>query len=216
LTAVLQASGNRAHLSKLEGIRPKELIVATTDLLFPMTGLFAKNWWVLLLRGIVAILFGLMVFTRPLVTLATLVWVFGIYAILDGIFSLIAAISGRRRGENRWLLALEGLAGLGVGILTLRAPAITAVTLMFFIAAWALATGLLRIVEAIRLRKEISGEFWLGLSGLASVIFAFLVMANPAAGALVMAWVIGWFACFMGAMLVALSFRVHHLRGRLP
>jgi uncharacterized membrane protein HdeD (DUF308 family) len=186
--------------------------VATTDSRYPMSGLFARNWWVLLLRGIVAILFGLLAFTRPLVTVATLVLVFGIYAIVDGVFSLMAATTGWR-GENRWLPLLEGLIGLVAGMVTLRAPAITAVTLMFFIATWALATGILRILEAIRLRKEISGEFWLAMSGLASVIFALLVMLNPAAGALAMSWVIGWWAVFMGLMLVALSFRVHHLPG---
>lgn len=184
------------------------------DLRLPMARLFARNWWVLLFRGIVAILFGLLAFNRPLVTLATLVVVFGIYAILDGIFSLFAAITGWRRREDVWLLLLEGLLGLGAGILTLRAPALTAVALMFFIAVWALATGMLRIVEAIRLRSEISGEFWLGLSGLASVIFAFLVLLRPAAGALAMAWLIGWYALLMGVMLVILSLRLHHLRNR--
>jgi uncharacterized membrane protein HdeD (DUF308 family) len=102
--------------------------------------------------------------------------------------------------------------------LTLSAPGITTVALLFFIAVWALATGVLRIVAAIRLRKEITGEVWLALSGIASVIFAFLVMMNPAAGALAMAWLIGWYALFLGAMLVMLSIKLHNLRelGDMP
>jgi uncharacterized membrane protein HdeD (DUF308 family) len=177
-----------------------------------MIGLFTKNWWVLLVRGIVAMLFGILAFARPGITLAALVLLFGFYALVDGIFSLIAAFSGWQYREDRWLLVLEGLIGLGAGFVTLRAPAITAVALIFFIAVWALATGVLRIVEAVRLRKEISGEFWLALSGILSVLFAFLVMLRPAAGALAMAWVIGWWALFMGAMLVMLSFKLRSMR----
>jgi uncharacterized membrane protein HdeD (DUF308 family) len=177
-----------------------------------MIGLFTRNWWVLLLRGIVAILFGLLAFTRPGMTLAALVLLFGAYALVDGIFSLLAAFTGWRHRENRWLLVLEGLIGLGAGLVTLRAPAITGVALVFFIAVWALATGVLKIVESIRLRNEISGEFWLALSGIASVVFAFLVMLRPAAGALAMVWVIGWYALFMGVMLVMLGLKLRRLR----
>ena len=113
---------------------------------------------------------------------------------------------------------LEGFIGIGAGILTLRAPGITTVALLFFVVAWALATGVLRIVAAIRLRKEITGEFWLALSGIASVVFAFLVMMNPAAGALAMAWLIGWYALFLGATLVMLSIKLHNMRrlGDMP
>lgn len=183
------------------------------DLIYPLSisTLFARNWWVLLLRGIAAILFGLLAFTRPVATLATLVLLFGIYVLADGIFSLFAALTSWRRRKGAWMLLLEGLVGIGAGLVTLRAPSLTAVMLMFFIAAWALAIGALRIAEAIRLRAEISGEFWLALSGLASIILGLLVFLRPAAGALAMAWVIGWYALFAGAMLVMLSFRVHRL-----
>jgi uncharacterized membrane protein HdeD (DUF308 family) len=183
----------------------------STDIVLPMIGLFTKNWWVLLLRGIVAVLFGILAITRPGITLAVLVLLFGIYAVVDGCLALFAAIGGWSHREDRWLLLLEGFIGIGAGILTLRAPGITAVALLFFIAAWALATGVLRIVAAIRLRKEITGEFWLALSGIASVVFAFLVMMNPAAGALAIAWLIGWYALFLGAMLVMLSIKLHNI-----
>jgi uncharacterized membrane protein HdeD (DUF308 family) len=190
----------------------------STDIVLPMTGFFTKNWWVLLLRGIVAVLFGILANTRPGITLAVLVLLFGIYAVVDGSFALLAAIGGWRHREDRWLLLLEGFIGIGAGILTLRAPGITTVALLFFIAVWALATGVLRIVAAIRLRKEITGEFWLALSGIASVVFAFLVMMNPAAGALAIAWLLGWYALFLGAMLVMLSIKLHNIRrlGDMP
>lgn len=185
-----------------------------TDIALPMMGMFTKNWWLLLLKGLVAIIFGILALRRPGVTVAALVLLFGAYALVDGIFTLIAAFAGWRHREDRWLLVLEGLLGVGAGFVTLHAPILTAVALVFFIAAWALATGVLKIVEAIRLRREISGEFWLVLSGIASVVFAFLVMMRPAAGALAMAWLIGWFALIMGFMLVMLAFRMRSLRGR--
>jgi uncharacterized membrane protein HdeD (DUF308 family) len=193
-------------------------MIMSTDVVRPMIGLFTKNWWVLLLRGIVAVLFGFLAISRPGITLAVLVLLFGIYAVVDGCFALFAAIGGWSHREDRWLLLLEGFIGIGAGILTLRAPGITTVALLFFVAAWALATGVLRIVAAIRLRKEITGEFWLALSGIASVVFAFLVMMNPAAGALAIAWLIGWYALFLGATLVMLSIKLHKMRrlGDMP
>jgi uncharacterized membrane protein HdeD (DUF308 family) len=188
-----------------------EVMIMSTDIVPPMISLFTKNWWVLLLRGIVAVLFGILAITSPGITLAVLVLLFGVYAVVDGCFALFAAIGGWSHREDRWLLLLEGFIGIGAGILTLRAPGITTVALLFFMAAWALATGVLRIVAAIRLRKEITGEFWLVLSGIASVVFAFLVMTNPAAGALAMAWLIGWYAVFLGATLVMLSIKLHNM-----
>jgi len=178
------------------------------------SALLTKNWWVMLLRGIVAVLFGILAFSRPLMTLAVLVLLFGVYALVDGGFSLVSALAGWRYREDRWLLLLEGLVGLWAGFITLTTPAITALALVFFIAIWALATGVLKIVGAIRLRREISGEFWLALSGIASVVFACLVMMRPAAGALAMIWVIGWFALLQGVLLVILSFKLRSLRGR--
>jgi uncharacterized membrane protein HdeD (DUF308 family) len=189
----------------------------TPDFVPSMAGLFSRSWWVFLLRGVVAILFGILALRNPGVTLAVLVLWFGVYALVDGVFSVFGAIAGWRHREDKWFLLLEGLLGIGAGIVTLQAPGLTAVALVFFIAAWALATGILRIITAIRLRKEISGEFWMVLSGLAAVVFAFLVMERPAAGALAMVWTIGWFAVLMGALLVMLGFKLRRLgrRGHL-
>ena len=182
------------------------------DLPLPLIGLFTRNWWVVLLRGIAAIVFGIIAFRAPIATITALVLLFGIYALVDGCFSLFGAISGWSYREDRWLLVLEGLIGLGAAFVTLHATALTAMALLFFIAAWALATGVLKIVAAIRLRKVITGEAWLVLSGIASVAFAFLVMFHPVVGALTMVWLIGWFALIMGAMMVMLSFRLRRLR----
>jgi uncharacterized membrane protein HdeD (DUF308 family) len=212
--------GNGCQLKCIYQIgRPWSLseVIMSTDFVVPMIGLFTKNWWVLLSRGIVAVLFGILAITRPGITLAVLVLLFGIYAVIDGCFALFAAIGGWSHREDRWLLLLEGFIGIGAGILTLLAPGMI-VALLFFIAAWALATGVLRIVAAIRLRKEITGEFWLGLSGIASVVFAFLVMMNPAAGALAIGWLIGWYAIFLGVILVMLGIKLHsiHKHGDVP
>jgi len=182
------------------------------DIIPSMSTLFTKNWWVLMLRGIIALLFGILAIARPGVTVAMLVLFFGIYVLVDGVFALVAAAAGWSHREDRWLLVLEGVIGLLAGFAALRAPVLTTFVLIFFIAAWALATGVLKIVEAIRLRKEVSGEFWLALSGVVSVVFAFLVMMQPAAGALAMAWLIGWYAIFLGAMLVMLSLKLLSLR----
>ena len=174
--------------------------------------LFAGRWWALVLRGIVAILFGVMAFTWPHVTLATLVLLFGWYALIDGIFSLVSAFGGHRAREDRWLLALEGIVGLWAGIVTLRAPAITAMVLVFFISIWAMATGFLRIAAAIRLRKEISGEVWLALSGVLAILFAVMLMFRPLLGALSLIWVIAGFAMILGITLIMLGFELRHLR----
>jgi uncharacterized membrane protein HdeD (DUF308 family) len=175
-------------------------------------GFFVRSWWVLLLRGLLAVILGVLVFTRPAWTLATMVLAFGIYAIIEGTSALIAAISGWRHREDRWLLLMEALIGIGVGILTLRTPAITAVALIFLIAAWAMATGVLRVVEGMRLRRTIRGEVWLVLGGVASIVFSLIVMMRPLAGALALVKVIGAYAIILGVTELMLAFRVRAAR----
>jgi uncharacterized membrane protein HdeD (DUF308 family) len=175
-------------------------------------GFFRKNWWVPLLRGLVAIALGILAFTRPAWSLAAVILAFGIYALVEGTSDLLAAIIGWRHRDDRWLLLLEAFIGIGVGILTLRTPAITAIAVIFFIAAWALATGVLRIIEGVRLRREIRGEIWLILGGVFSVIFALIVMTRPLAGALALVRVIGIYALILGVSEVMLAFRVRTAR----
>lgn len=175
-------------------------------------GLFTRSWWVVLLRGIAGIAFAVLAFAWPGVTLATLVLLFGVYVLVDGIGCLYGAVSGWRHREDRWLLLLEGIVGIWAGTVMLRTPVLTAVLLTMLIAVWALGTGVLRIVAAIRLRKEISGEIWLALSGLASVIFAFMLMLRPATGALALVWVVAGYALVFGTSLIMLGLELRGLR----
>jgi uncharacterized membrane protein HdeD (DUF308 family) len=173
-----------------------------------MKQFLAKHWWIFLLRGIFGVVFGILAFTLPLLTLATLIIVWGAYAFVDGIVALWAALTGQTDHEHRWLLGLQGLIGVVAGIITFIVPAATGLGLLILIAAWSLAIGVLQIVTAIRLRKEITGEFWLGLSGLISVLFAFFVIARPGEGALAIVWIIGSYALIFGIVLIAFAFRV--------
>ncbi len=173
----------------------------------PMLHELAKNWWLILLRGICAIIFGVLTFVWPGVTLVTLVLLYGAFALADGIFALGAAIAGRTP-EPRWWLALVGLLGIAAGIVTLLWPGMTAVILLFFIAAWAIASGVMQIVGAIRLRKEISDEWLLIASGVLSVLFGLVLLARPGLGALSMIFVIGAFAIVYGILEVMFSLRL--------
>jgi uncharacterized membrane protein HdeD (DUF308 family) len=175
--------------------------------------LFARRWWAVVLKGLVALGFGVFAFVRPGVTLAFLVLLFGAYALCDGIVSLFGAILGRRQQDYRWLLALEGIVGIWVGVLTLRAPQVTALVLVFFVSMWAMVTGFLRIAAAIRLRREISGEFLMGLSGVLSVLFALLLILRPLSGAVGLVWLIAGYAVILGIVLVLLGME---LRGARP
>jgi uncharacterized membrane protein HdeD (DUF308 family) len=148
-----------------------------------MLELLTRNWWMLVLRGVAALLFGILAFTRPGITLGALVLLFGIYALVDGVLALVAVFS-RHSGAPRWMLALEGIAGLAAAAAAFFVPGLTAMTLLYLIAGWAMITGILEIIAAIALRKQLTGEFWLILSGIASFLFGVLLVARPGAGAL--------------------------------
>jgi uncharacterized membrane protein HdeD (DUF308 family) len=169
----------------------------------------AENWWLLLLRGIAAIAFGVLAFVWPDLTLLTLTYMWGIYAISDGVLALWAAIAGKA-GEiaPRWWLAVVGIAGILAGLLTFVWPGMTALVLLMFIASWAIVIGVLQIWGAIRLRKEIEGEWLLALSGLLSVAFGVILFVQPGAGALAVVWMIGWFAMLAGCVYIALAFQL--------
>lgn len=136
-----------------------------------MLDILSRYWWAYIVRGIAGILFSILAYAWPRITLATLIILFGAYAFVDGIFLIIKTIGNWGDREDRWLILLQGLLGIGVGIMTLVAPGITAIRLVLYIAAWSLATGVLEIVAAIRLRKEIQGEGWMILSGIVSILF---------------------------------------------
>jgi len=170
--------------------------------------LLAHNWWIVVLRGVLAVLFGIMCFAWPGITLASLVILYGAYALVDGVFALVSAFLGRPRAESWWALLIEGLAGIAVGIMTFAWPGITALVLLFLIAAWAIVTGVFEIVEAIRLRREIQGEWLLALSGLLSVLFGVALVVRPGAGALAVIWLIGAYSIAFGVLFIALGFRL--------
>ena len=168
----------------------------------------ARNWWVVLLRGLASIVVGILTFIAPGISLAALVLLYGAYAFVDGVLSIVTAI--RRRGADHWvLLLLYGVAGIAAGVVTLLWPGITALVLLYVIAGWALVTGSIEIAAAIRLRKVISDEWLLVLSGFLSVAFGVLLMVFPGPGALALVLWIGAYAFVAGVILVALAFRLH-------
>jgi uncharacterized membrane protein HdeD (DUF308 family) len=173
-----------------------------------MTFSLAINWWSILLRGLLAILIGTIALALPGITLAALVFLFAAYALVDGVFSIVGAVRAVASHERWFSLLIEGIVGIAAGVITVMWPAITALGLVYVIAAWAIVTGVSEIVAAIRLRRHIAGEWLLALSGIASVIFGVLVAAMPVAGALVIAVWFGIYELVFGAMLVVLAFRL--------
>ena len=167
----------------------------------------ARNWWLLLLRGIAAIIFGVLAIAWPGITLLTLIMFYGAYALVDGVLAILAAIMGGAPAP-RWWLAVIGVLGIAAGILTFMMPGLTAMVLLFFIAAWAITTGVFQIIGAIRLRKEIDNEWLLILGGIISVLFGIGILLAPGAGALALVWVIGIYAVIEGVLFVAVSFRL--------
>jgi uncharacterized membrane protein HdeD (DUF308 family) len=169
----------------------------------------ANNWWTFVLRGILALLFGVIAFVWPGLTILALTYVFGFYALLDGIFALVAAWSNRS-SDRWWVLLLEGLLGLAAGVIAFVSPGITALALLSVIAAWAILTGILEIVAAVQLRQEIENEWWLGLAGLASIVFGVLLVIWPGSGLVTISWLIGGYAIVFGISMLILGF---HLQG---
>jgi uncharacterized membrane protein HdeD (DUF308 family) len=179
----------------------------------PLVRALAENWWLLLLRGVASIIFGVLAFIWPGLTLVALIFLWGAYAIVDGGIALWAAISGRgAEVAPRWWLAIVGIVGLLAGLVAFASPGLTALVLLMFIACWAILIGAMEIWGAIQLRKEIEGEWWLILSGLLSIAFGILLIARPGSGALALVWLIGSFAILHGCMLLALAFRLRQFR----
>jgi uncharacterized membrane protein HdeD (DUF308 family) len=165
----------------------------------------ASNWWALALRGLVAVLFGLLTFILPGITVVTLVLLFGAYALADGIFNVIAFF---RVASHQWALLIEGVVGIIAGIVTFALPAITAIVLLYVIAFWAIFTGVFEIIAGIRLRKAITNEWLLLVMGVLSLLFGVLILFAPGAGALAIVLWIGAYAMVFGAFLLALAFRL--------
>jgi uncharacterized membrane protein HdeD (DUF308 family) len=177
-----------------------------------MLDVVARNWWVFAIRGVAAIVFGLGALVWPSLTLAILVALFAAYALVDGASLLIALVRGdpiARR--NAWAVGLIGVVGILVGVGTLVWPNITALTLLYIVAFWAIFLGVIQVAAAIQLRREIDNELWLGLGGVLSVAFGVLLVVNPGAGLLSLVWIVGYFAILFGLTSLALAYRLRSL-----
>ncbi|GLZ75466.1 hypothetical protein Afil01_02730 [Actinorhabdospora filicis] len=172
-----------------------------------MLGQLSRNWWVLVLQGVLAIIFGIMAWVWPGATVLVLVILFGAYTLVDGVFAIAAAIRGTDMAGRGWL-AVMGVASVILGLIALFWPGITALALLFVIAAWAIVRGVITIIGAVQLRKEMTGEWVLILSGAVSVLFGLLLMIWPGSGVLAVIWLIGVYAVFLGVMSIILGFQV--------
>ena len=167
----------------------------------------ARNWWAIALRGVAAIIFGLLALMMPRITMAALILLFGAYALVEGIFNVIAAVRGHS-GAPRWFLLLEGVVSIAAGLVAFVWPGLTALVLLYVIAAWAIVTGVLEIAAAVRLHNRIRGEWWLVLGGILSVVAGVLMMWAPGAGALALVMWIGAYVLVLGVLHVGLAFRL--------
>lgn len=178
-------------------------------------GTLARNWWALLVRGIAAVIFGLLALFWPLASLRGLILLFGAYALVDGLFATVAAARAAA-GHERWAaLLLEGLTGIGAAVIAFVAPNAAALALLTLIAAWAVITGVLELLAAVKLRETIEGEWLLGLAGVLSIALGAAMLAWPRAAALAIVWALGAYAIAFGATLVVLGMRLRELR-RVP
>ncbi|HEX6542459.1 MAG TPA: HdeD family acid-resistance protein [Ktedonobacterales bacterium] len=179
-----------------------------------MDTVFGEHWWAVGLRGVLAIIFGILALVWPGITLVVLIAFFGAYALIDGIVAVYVAIRGREANRNWGWLLIEGIAGIVIGILTFLWPGTTALVLLLFIAAWAIITGITEIVQAIQLRRVINNEWLLIIGGILSVIFGILLLFFPAAGALALVWLIGIYAILFGIVLLVLAWRLRGMTQR--
>jgi uncharacterized membrane protein HdeD (DUF308 family) len=174
----------------------------------------ARNWWALLLRGVLGIAFGAFAIAMPAAAFAVIVLGFGAYALVDGLFNIVAALRDAR-GERGWgALLIAGVAGVLAGLVTFAAPALASLVLLYVIAGWAMLTGVLEIITAVRLRRQLTGEWLMALSGALSMAFGALILVAPLAGALAVVLLIGAYAFISGVVLLALGFRLRRAASR--
>jgi len=177
--------------------------------------LLTRNWWILALRGLAAVLFGILAFFWPGITLLSLIYLFGAYALVNGILAFVVASRSPKGYPRFGSLIFEGILSIAAGVIAFFVPGITALALLVLIACWAIVTGIFEIVAAVRLRKVITNEWLLVLAGVASVGFGVLLLIWPGAGALAMTLWIGAFAFVFGILLIALAFRMRHWAGAM-
>jgi uncharacterized membrane protein HdeD (DUF308 family) len=173
----------------------------------------SRNWWLVVLRGVIAILFGLAAFLWPGATGLVLILLFGGYALVDGIIALITGFSRVKDSPRWWVFLVEGLIGIIAGVVAFLYPGLAGVALLSLIAAWAILTGVFEIVAAIRMRKEISNEWLLALGGILSILAGIVIIMQPVAGGLAILWIIGSYAILFGVLLIVLGFRLKNWDG---
>ncbi len=179
-----------------------------------MTDYLYQNRWLLGLRGVLAIIFGVLAFIWPGMTAIVLVFLFAAYAILDGILTIAASVRNRAANDRWWVLLLEGIVDIAAGVIAFLFPGLAAIVLVFMIAIWAIITGLLELVTAIRLRREITNEWALGLAGVVSIILGIIMIVNPGAGLIGLVWAIGGYAIIFGILMIVLAIRAGRFTDR--
>lgn len=172
-----------------------------------LNGMVENRFWIGL-RGVLAVIFGIIALVWPSITIITLIYVFAAYALIDGILTIIWSFRFRETRERWWLGLIEGIVDIIAGVIAFIFPTLAAVTLLFVIAAWAVITGIFEIVTAIRMRRVIDNEWSMGLAGLASIILGIVIFLSPASGMLGLVWVIGLWAIVFGILLIVLAFRL--------
>ena len=173
-----------------------------------MINMIEKRWWVFALRGLIAAALGIIVLVNPGIALLTMIIVFGIYSLVDGLFDIIIGFSSRKENKQWWAVLIAGIANVVIGVISLSNPSITGTALVYLIAARALINGVLEIVAAIQLRHFIEGEWMMIVSGILSILFGVVLFASPNQGALALLWVIGIFAIVIGIWLIIFAFRL--------
>lgn len=174
-----------------------------------MLSLISRDWWIFAVRGIAAILFGIVAFASPGITLTALVLLFGAYAFVDGISLLIALARGEAGARRHaWAVGIMGVLGIVASVVTIVWPGITALSLLYVVAVWAIGTGVFQTIAAVALRREIEGEFWMGLGGVMSVVFGILLIVSPGTGLLTLVWLLGFWAIVFGASSLGLAYRL--------
>jgi len=175
-----------------------------------MLSLVSRDWWVYAARGIAAILFGIMALIWPGPTLAVLILLFGAYAFVDGVALLVALARGDVLARShKWITGLMGVLGIAVAIATLVWPGMTALTLLYLVAIWAIGMGILQIASAIEFRREIDGELFVVLGGIFSIMLGGLLVAFPGTGLLSLVWLVGFWAELFGFSSLGIAYRLH-------
>jgi uncharacterized membrane protein HdeD (DUF308 family) len=182
-----------------------------------MLGLVARDWWVFAIRGIAAIVFGILAFIWPERTLTVLVLLFGAYALVDGVALLVALARGDAVARRHaWAAGIIGVLGIVAGVVTFLWPGLTALSLLYLVAFWAIATGSFQVIAAVALRRELDGEFWMALGGVASIVFGALLVAFPGDGLITLVWLVGIWSVVFGVSSIGLAFRLRGIAAEVP